>query len=486
MRNTATGSVGLVARKVCALALAYCFCATSLWSVTFPREIGNNGKPAQWVTPSSLGWLSGGKSLNSAVAPVRNLSARSSSSSPSIQQRIFSSLASLNAPVLQSGGGTTTVSFFGPQQYVRTTGPPNSYTTTVQVPAGVGNPFNLHIQNGEANGSNRVSSATITINNVSVAGPSDFNQNVFTLDRAVTLTPTTTLGVTLASKPGSYLRINLTGTNADHTPPVLTIAAPLTSSVINTPQAHIDIRYQDIPGSGESAASGVNITTLKVLLDGVDRTNLFTKRSDEATADVPASLALAQGSHTLTASIQDNAGNTGQARSQFQIDTTPPSLQILQPLAGVYLNTTTPQIQLAYGDDFAINTSSLKVIIDEVDRTSLFTKTNSGAIAGLSGASALPVGANKIVATISDQAGNQATASAAFNVDTTPPVISIVHPTPASRHGSSSVEFSIQYSDDQVLDLSTLQVAVDGTSLAVSPAATTASGSTTLGMATTP
>lgn len=37
---------------------------------------------------------------------------------------------------------------------------------------------NLLSVNGEANGSNRISSATLIRNGVQVAGPNDFNQNV--------------------------------------------------------------------------------------------------------------------------------------------------------------------------------------------------------------------------------------------------------------------------------------------------------------------
>jgi hypothetical protein len=339
-------------------------------------------------------------------------------------------------------------------------------------------PFFLHLVNGDANGNYRVSSGSVAINGKTVLGQSSFSQNLVSADCAITLTTHSTLQVALESKPGSFLTITLLGKNADRTPPVVTVVAPLSGAVINTPQTHFDIRYQDVQGAGEPAASGVNTSTLKVLLDGVDRTSLFTKRSDEATADLPATLALAQGPHTLAVSIQDNAGNTGQASEQFQIDTTPPTLQIVQPVAGSYLNSTTPQIQLVYSDNIGVNPASLKVTINGVDRSSLFTRTASGASATLS--TPLPQGANQIVATISDQAGNATTASSAFNIDTTPPVISIVQPSPASRHGSSNVGFSIQYSDDQALDLSTLQVAIDGTALAVTPAATTVVGSTTL------
>ena len=41
----------------------------------------------------------------------------------------------------------------------------------------------------------------------------------------------------------------------------------------------------------------------------------------------------------------------------------PPGLQVLQPAAGVYLQSATPQIQLQYSDNFAIDTATLKVTV---------------------------------------------------------------------------------------------------------------------------
>src|SRR6185369_921807 len=59
-------------------------------------------------------------------------------------------------------------------------------------------------------------------------------------------------------------------------------------------------------------------------------------------------------------------------------------------------------------------------------------------------------------------------------------VISIVHPSQNSRHGSSSVEFSIEYADDQAINPTTLQVFLDGNSLAVTANASAATASATL------
>src|SRR6185312_1427339 len=161
----------------------------------------------------------------------------------------------------QSG---SSVQIFGPKEYVRTTGAPNQYTDTIAVPAWVISPYKLHIQNGDSSGSNRVSSATITVNGTQVAGPSDFNQNVAALDRTVTLTAQTTLHVTLASKPGSYLILNLAGSRADHTAPVIAIQAPVNGKAIRTATPAISFTYSDPVGAGETGASGVNPSTLKV------------------------------------------------------------------------------------------------------------------------------------------------------------------------------------------------------------------------------
>src|SRR5882762_3015656 len=381
------------------------------------------------------------------------------------------------AAALDAGAQVTpSTPIFGPTTYTRTTGAPNQYTTTFTLPAWIVNPYDLHIVNGSPTGSDRISSATIALNGVQIAGPSDFNQNVATIDRSVTLQATNTLQVTLASKPGSYLTINVYGANGDHTAPQIKIVTPAGGSYINTASPNIEVTYSDPVGTGEAGASGVNVSTIKATLDGVDRTNLFTVRSGDASATVPANLALSAGAHTLVLSLEDKAGNQATATSQFTVDLGVPRIQILQPVLGVYLNTTTPTISLQYSDSFGVNLSSLKVLINGVDETSLFMKTNTGATATLPGGNALPQGANLVVAQIQKLAGTQATASTSFNIDTTAPVISFAHPTPNSYHGSSTVEIMVQYSDDQALDTSTLRVTLDGAAVSTTTTPTSASG----------
>lgn len=126
-------------------------------------------------------------------------------------------------PAIQT---TETFTVFGPQRFTRLTGQPVNTVQTFTLPAEAIEPFTILIENGTPEGSNRVSNATIKLNGVELYKPSDFNQNVSSLTKAVTLTATNTLEVKLASAAGSYLTISFTATrNADQ--PALTSIAPV-------------------------------------------------------------------------------------------------------------------------------------------------------------------------------------------------------------------------------------------------------------------
>src|SRR5207244_3263708 len=106
---------------------------------------------------------------------------------------------------------TSCTTFWGPRTFTRTTGTKDVFTETITIPASLASPFVLRVQNGNTDGTNRLSSATIEIDGAVVASPPDFNQNVAGFDRAVTLTARTTLKVTLASAPGSLMTLSLCG-----------------------------------------------------------------------------------------------------------------------------------------------------------------------------------------------------------------------------------------------------------------------------------
>ena len=131
---------------------------------------------------------------------------------------------------------------FGPQQFTRQTGQPFVEQASFNNPNPLGGPYTLIIENGTESGQNRVSSAYVRLNGQELASPSDFNQNVFIIEKNI---PSPLMGegglpaeasaeaggegenlleVELQSIPGSYLTIRIV--DADETPPALTIISP--------------------------------------------------------------------------------------------------------------------------------------------------------------------------------------------------------------------------------------------------------------------
>jgi RHS repeat-associated protein len=115
-----------------------------------------------------------------------------------------------SAPLLTHTSETFTV--YGPHRFTRNPGQPVNVVENFSLPADAASPFTILVENGAPSGSNRVSSATIKLNGTSLYSPNDFNQNVASLTKPVTLAATNILEVNLASAPGSYLTITFTAT----------------------------------------------------------------------------------------------------------------------------------------------------------------------------------------------------------------------------------------------------------------------------------
>src|SRR5271157_6387722 len=98
--------------------------------------------------------------------------------------------------------GAQMLPIFGPKQYTRATGKPQTLTDTF-LNCEKAAQYQMVVTNGNPNGTNRVSSATILLNGTEVVGPSDLNQNVAEVMKPVAVVGTNTLTTTLKSAPGS-------------------------------------------------------------------------------------------------------------------------------------------------------------------------------------------------------------------------------------------------------------------------------------------
>jgi hypothetical protein len=179
------------------------------------------------------------------------------------------------------------VTRFGPKQYNRTTGKPNSYTDTFTASGSIGG-GKLIVENGDASGGNRVSSAVISLNGQQVFGPSAFNQNVGHLEAPINLLDANTLSVELRSKPGSYLTIRAT----QDIPIVVTITNPAHGTTIAKP----DIIVQGTITNPLGNETGVTVNGVIASVYG--------------TQFVASHVPLQQGANTITAIATDAAGNS--------------------------------------------------------------------------------------------------------------------------------------------------------------------------------
>jgi hypothetical protein len=95
---------------------------------------------------------------------------------------------------------------FGPQQITRSTGKPQTSLFTI---SGYGPAAVLHVVNGDAQGNNRATSGSITVDGAEVVGPSSFNKKVASFDVNITLGNPSTIGAQLAGAPGSTISISI-------------------------------------------------------------------------------------------------------------------------------------------------------------------------------------------------------------------------------------------------------------------------------------
>jgi hypothetical protein len=109
-------------------------------------------------------------------------------------------------PALQVPAAPTIVAF-GPWQYSRAAGRPETFTETFQY-SGT-SPCQLVVVNGNADGTQRISSASISLNGQKIVGPSDFNQQIGGIVKTVVLADQNQLSTTLRSKPGSFLTVSV-------------------------------------------------------------------------------------------------------------------------------------------------------------------------------------------------------------------------------------------------------------------------------------
>jgi len=106
---------------------------------------------------------------------------------------------------------------YGPTDFVRGKGKPETVQDTFLAEPGSG--FTLVVHNGNPDKDNkRVTSAAILLNGDTIFSPEDFKKEVYRLEQPVSLQSENQLEVRVAGKPGSFLTLSVVGELLNHYP----------------------------------------------------------------------------------------------------------------------------------------------------------------------------------------------------------------------------------------------------------------------------
>ncbi|HET9183307.1 MAG TPA: Ig-like domain-containing protein [Candidatus Angelobacter sp.] len=249
--------------------------------------------------------------------------------------------------------------------------------------------YTLHIQN------QGVASAAISLNGIQVFGPSDFNENVATLDRAVSVSGSNTLSVELRGQPGSSLTVTLIGVDSDS--PSITETANPAANMYGWNNTDVNVGF-----ACSDETSGIAACPASTL------------RSSEGASQIVSGTAV------------DNAGNTATSSLAISIDKTPPTITA----------SAAPAPNAA-----GWNNSPVTVTFSCTDALSGIASCPASIALNSEGAGLSADG------TAMDKAGNIASASLSVNIDLTPPAISITSPANGATVTNSNLQLTGSVSD---------------------------------------
>ena len=226
----------------------------------------------------------------------------------------------------------------------------------------------------------------------------------------------------------------------DVTVPIITITSPTAGATVTNNKPQIKWTVTD-------ADSGVNPNTISIKIDsGSAITSGITKTASGKgfTCSYTPTTALSDGSHTITINASDYDGNAAAAKSvTFKVDTTPPTLNVTSPAAGLITNTAALTVS-GTTNDAVSSPVTVRITLNGTDQGTV-TVSSSGAF---SKAVTLKEGSNTIVVTATDAAGKASTVTRTVTLDTSVPKITAATITPNPADVGQTVLISITITEE--------------------------------------
>lgn len=285
---------------------------------------------------------------------------------------------------------------------------------------------------------------TLTLNSstgkyeASITAPTTSSYNQPNHYYNVTVEATNAAGTTVSTNGATLTGLQLVV--KEKTAPIITITAPTAGSTLTNNKPTITWTVTD-------ADSGVNPSTISIKIDsGSAITSGITKTASGKgyTCSYVPTTALTDGSHTITVNASDYDGNAATAKSiTFKVDTTPPTLSVSSPAAGLITNTAALTVS-GTTNDATSSPVTVKITLNGADQGTV-TVASSGAF---SKAVTLKEGNNTIVVTATDAAGKASTITRTVTLDTSAPKITAATITPNPADVGATVLISVTITEE--------------------------------------
>jgi len=245
----------------------------------------------------------------------------------------------------------------------------------------------------------------------------------------------------LSGKVSAPDQVGFTVDTSDTVPPVLTVTSPVSGSVTTDPQTSF-VGSLDEPGT-------LTLNGDPVTLDAADA------------FDHP--VTLTEGWNRFILVATDLVGNQTQQEVRLLLDTTPPTLVILQPMDGSFFDPALDPVELRVGDSGAgVDAASLQLEANGLVHGATCTSCSTGITCTLDPLTDTVV---TLVVTLLDLAGNTASGQALFtsdpNADITPPVLAVSLPQPGTVTSDDEVFFIGTVSEPATVTLDGAPVTLD-------------------------
>ncbi len=260
---------------------------------------------------------------------------------------------------------------------------------------------------------------------------------------------------------------------------------PNVSNMLPANRSYVDDNTPEISASF-SDDSGIDTSSVILVVDSTNVTALATVTPTGVTY-APISPSLSEGIHNVFLSVADqsNEPKTTTVTWWFTVDTIPPTITNITPEDGSIIGDKDPEIGAdIYDETSGIVEMSVSFILENADTGGAVTGTLN-ILPQTTGirfypAILLPDGNYCAYLDVSDAAGNTATATWCFSVDTTPPIIANQQPMNQSVVTTSTPTISATYHDATGINVSTVLLKVDSIDVTGSSTKTSSSISFTL------